>query len=127
MEFVLLLKLKIADRCRIWHIHHFIISEVQSQNHSCGLMKFLFCSRVLSRFLRVWISECVVQFYHAIFEMCGPRTGSHTGTRIDIRPCFGGWKAAHLCGLLVAIFLLKKERGGQLLHNIFQLQILFDF
>ena len=97
MEFVLLLKLKIADRCRIWRIHHFVIGEVQSQNHSCGLMKFLFCSRVLARFLRVWIcfgwiSGCVVQFYPAIFEMCGPRTGSHTGTRFDIRPCFGRWR-----------------------------------
>ena len=35
------LKLKIADRCRIWRIHHFVIGEVQSQNHSFGLMKFL--------------------------------------------------------------------------------------
>ena len=94
-------------------------------------MKFLFCSHVLARFLRVWIcygwiSGCVVQFYHAIFEVCGPRTGGHTGIRIDIRPCFGGWRATYLCGLLVAIFLLKKERGDQLLHNIFGLQILFE-
>ena len=27
---------------------------------------------------------------------------------IDIRPYFGGWRAVHLCGLLVVIFLLKK-------------------
>ena len=42
MKFVLWLKLKIADRYRIWRIYHFVIGEIQSQNHSCGLLRFLF-------------------------------------------------------------------------------------
>ena len=66
MEFLLWLKLKIVDCCKTWRIHHFVTSEVQLQSHSLKFMRFLFCSRVLVRFLWVWIyfrwiSGCVVQ------------------------------------------------------------------
>ena len=53
--FMLLLNLKIADRCGVWRIHHLAIGEVHLQNHSSGLLRFLFCGNVLARFLRVWV------------------------------------------------------------------------
>ena len=37
-----------------------------------------------------------------------------------------GW-GQRIFGLLVAIFLLKKERGGQLLHNIFDCRFYLTF
>jgi len=77
-----------------------------AESHCGGLVYWSFRNSVLGEFCRCfdcygWVSGDVGYFSPAILTKFGPRTGSHSGTRNDMRPYFIEWWAHNLYRLRV--------------------------